>query len=197
MTAAPMMPELRAATWEWHQRLEKRLDVKRRFADRDAYRGHLLGMWGFCAGLEARWGPEPFGAALPDYASRRKTPLLARDLAALGADPSRPPQPPVCAALPACADVAASFGCLYVLEGASLGGRMLLPLAQQTLGLTAMHGAAFLASYGASVDSMWRTFGDAVNAWCQDPQRRSSAARGAMDAFRSLEQWLCDTPTPA
>lgn len=66
--------ELRSATWASHQRLEKRLDIKTRFTVLDAYRAHIQGMWGFCAGVEQNIGPDVFGTALKDYASRRKLP---------------------------------------------------------------------------------------------------------------------------
>ena len=105
------MAGLRAATWASHQKLEKRLDVKSRFSDLDAYRTHIEGMWGFCAGLEQRLETELAVHALPDYAVRRKLPLLNADLTALGADPDAVRGLPRCEKLPDRADLAASFGC--------------------------------------------------------------------------------------
>lgn len=183
--------ELRTATWECHQRLEKRLDVKTRFSDRRAYRAHLEQMWGFCAGIESRVGLDAFGDALPDFDKRRKLPLLQQDLTVLGADAERVMRLPRCETLPHCADPAAAFGCVYVLEGATLGGRTLLPLVQSRLGFTAEHGAAFLASYGGEVAAMWRGFGASLDAWCDLPERRSRAAAAAVATFGCLDQWLC------
>jgi heme oxygenase len=140
------MAGLRAACWTSHQRLEKRLDVKSRFSDISAYRAHIEGMWGFCAGLEHNIGPDLFGAALGDYEARRKLPLLTRDLMALGAHPSSIVALSFCRTLPKCTDAATAFGCVYVMEGATLGGRTLLPLVEDRLGLDAQRGAAFLAS---------------------------------------------------
>jgi heme oxygenase len=185
--------ELRSATWSSHQRLEKRLDVKARFTDPAAYRGHLEKMWGFCAAIERRLGRHVFGAALADYEERRKVPLLTRDLIALGAHSEAVERLPHCETIPDCSDAAAAFGCVYVLEGATLGGRTLLPLVQSRLGLTAEVGAAFLASYGAEVGAMWRGFGAALDAWCERPERRAGAARSAVATFTSLEEWLCGT----
>jgi heme oxygenase len=187
--------ELRSATWQSHQRLEKRLDVKTRFTVAGAYRAHLERMWGFCAALERRVGPHTFGAALGDYEKRRKVPLLTQDLMALGADGRSVRGLPCCESIPECPDPAAAFGCVYVLEGATLGGRTLLPLVQSRLGFTAERGAAFLASYGEDVASMWRAFGAALDAWCDGPERRVRAAQSAVATFGSLEQWLCGNPT--
>ncbi len=185
---------LRSATWPSHQRLEKRLDVKARFTQADAYRAHLERMWGFCATIEASLLMESFGGKLPDYEMRRKMPLLTQDLLALGADPDHIASLPRCEAIPDTADPAAAFGCVYVLEGATLGGRTLLPLVQSRLGLTAVRGASFLASYGDLVGPMWRDFGIALDAWCGEPGRQMSAARAAVGTFDALAAWLCGEP---
>jgi heme oxygenase len=195
-TGASAIAELRGATWACHQRLEKRLDVKTRFNSLAAYRAHLERLWGFCAELEQRVGPQLSGAVLPDFESRRKLPMLTRDLGVLGTDADRLRSLPRCLDVPACAEPAAALGCAYVLEGATLGGRTLLPLVQSRLGLTAEHGAAFLASYGEHVASMWLTFGAALDAWCSTPQRQANAAAAAVKTFDALSDWLCEGPAP-
>lgn len=182
--------ELRTATWSSHQRLEKRLDVRARFSSLDAYRRHLEQMWGFCAMLESRVAVF-LKRDLADFDSRRKSPLLRRDLIVLGASPACIEALPQTPDLPACAETAQAFGCMYVLEGATLGGRTLLPVVESRLGLTAAHGAAFLASYGETVVSMWRSFGAALDAWCATPERSERAAATAVATFDSLERWLC------
>jgi heme oxygenase len=80
------------------------------------------------------------------------------------------------------------------MEGATLGGRTLLPLVRSRLGLTAEHGAAFLASYGENITSMWQTFAAALDAWCSIPQRQASAAAAAVGTFDALSDWLCEVP---
>jgi heme oxygenase len=188
------MAALRAATGPSHQRLEKRLDINSRFSELGAYRSHLQMMWGFCAQFEASLGPESFGDGLPDYDCRRKTPLLARDLIALGFDAGSVASLARCRAAPPHSDVAAAFGCLYVLEGATLGGRALLPVVRDRLGFTAEHGAAYLASYRDNVAAMWRRFGDALDAWCCVPERQISATQAAIRTFDALADWLCGRP---
>jgi heme oxygenase (biliverdin-IX-beta and delta-forming) len=184
------MAELRSATWPCHQRLEKRLDIKTRFSNLSAYRAHIEKMWGFCAALEEQLKSEVFADALPDYESRRKLPLLGQDLISLGADSQSLASLSYCPTVPVCSDAATAFGCVYVLEGATLGGRTLLPLAETRLGLTADRGAAFLASYGPGVESMWRTFGAALDAWCSVPRRRANATQAAVGTFQALDAWL-------
>jgi len=182
---------LRAATWPSHQRLEKRIDVKARFASVDAYRAHLENLLGFIAALEARIPVDLFGAALPDYPSRRKQGLLEQDLAALGLGPDAIAGLPRCPDVPAPRSIAEAFGCVYVLEGATLGGRTLLPVVTSRLTLDAGRGATFLASYGESVAPMWGRFGIALDAWCCDAPRRDAAEATAVATFEALERWLC------
>jgi heme oxygenase len=186
------MHTLRSATWPSHQRLEKRLEIKRRFSDLNAYRAHLERMWGFCAPLEQQLDQLIVAEALEDYESRRKLPLITQDLVSIGASSISVESLPQCAAVPQCADTASAFGCLYVLEGATLGGRTLLPLAQSLLGVTAQSGARFLASYGQEVTVKWHRFGAALNAWCCTLERETSAAAAAVATFNGLEGWLCE-----
>jgi heme oxygenase (biliverdin-IX-beta and delta-forming) len=180
--------DLRAATWPSHQKLERRLDVKARFSSALGYRRHLEQMWGFCAPLESRIEGY-IGAAVPDFESRRKMPLLRRDLLVAGATPTTIDALPR-AQPPPCEETADALGCLYVIEGATLGGRTLLPLVTKSLGLSAERGAEFLASYGDRVEAMWRGFGLALDAWCEDSRRSMRARNAAVATFESLSDWL-------
>jgi heme oxygenase len=186
--------DLRAATWPSHQKLEQRLDVKARFSSLPAYRLHLERMWGFCAMLESLVAPL-VRDALGDFESRRKLPLLTRDLIATGSDPEAVARLPRTRPVAECRDTAGGFGCLYVLEGATLGGRTLLPKVERTLGLGPAHGAEFLASYGERVTLMWRDFGSALDAWCADPDRGARARTAAVATFDCLADWLCRSVT--
>ena len=73
---------------------------------------------------------------------------------------------------------------------AQLGGRTLLPVVGARLGVDAEHGAAFLASYGDEVGSMWKRFGAAVNEWCAPPDRGARALASAIATFEALHGWL-------
>jgi heme oxygenase (biliverdin-IX-beta and delta-forming) len=156
---------------------------------------HLEGMWGFYADLEQKLGEKLHGNVLSDYDTRRKLPLLTADLIALGADSDSLLMLPRCRAAPECADPAAAFGCAYVLEGATLGGRTLLPLVENRLGLTAAHGAMFLASYGETITFMWQNFAAALDRWCVNPQRLARAKDAAVATFDALSDWLCERPS--
>ncbi len=167
-----------------HLRLEKRLAIKDRFSELSCYRDHLALLEAFYAAAEAEWGPW-LAPVLSDLSVRYKAPLLARDLAAIGGTPI------LGATVPAVTDAASALGCFYVIEGATLGGQHLLPLVERRLGLSAQHGASYLASYGVEVGAMWQRFGAAVASHCQTEDATRRAIAGAQATFQAMEDWLC------
>lgn len=179
---------LKQATWDIHLRLERRLAVKDRFSDIDLYCRHLGRVWAFQSAAEDQWSA-PLGQALDDYAHRCKAGLLAADIAALGGAP-----PSFQARVPLAPAPIDALGGFYVMEGATLGGQHLLPLVERKLGLTARHGASYLASYGAQVGAMWQKYIMTVEAFCATPETRDQAAAKARETFLSLENWLCEDP---
>jgi heme oxygenase len=76
-----------------------------------------------------------------------------------------------------------------VLEGATLGGKLIARDARQRLGVTPEAGAAFFAAYGSAAATRWRAFGTVVEAAHPDPAEACAAAAGC---FERMEAWLCD-----
>ncbi len=183
--------ELRGATRLSHQRLEKRVDIKSRFSHRAAYLAHLKQLWGFYSAFEAALDPHLFEGALADLELRWKCPLLRQDLEILDPflDVDRLPR---CSRIPPCGDTAQAFGCLYVLEGATLGGQAVLDLAAKSLAVTRSSGAAFLASYGQDVAEMWNRFRMAIDHWCNTDARLNRAVESAALTFDCIADWLCE-----
>lgn len=182
-----VMKALRELTWDTHLRLEKRLDIKRRFSELARYREHIARLEAFHRAAEAEWRPA-LEQVLPDLEGRRKAPLLARDLAALGGTLVAR------TAVPFVADAASALGAFYVLEGATLGGQRLLPQLEARLGVSASHGASFFASYGPQTKVMWALFGEAVERHCASPDAENAALAAAQATFLAVEAWLCAEP---
>jgi len=182
-----VMLSLKEGSREAHLRLEKRLAIKDRFAQIDLYREHIARLASFYAVAETQWAAwlEP---ALNDFPARRKASLLARDLAAVGGAPISG------ARVPSVTDTASALGSFYVLEGATLGGQYLLPLVERRLGLSALHGASYLGSYGTEVGDMWKRFGVAAQAHCQTDDDIGRAVAAARTTFLAMEDWLCGVP---
>jgi heme oxygenase len=80
---------------------------------------------------------------------------------------------------------------MYVLEGATLGGQIVLQHVQPFLGIDHC-GATFFASYGERVGAMWRAFCDRLERLDQSEEARGIMITSACSTFESLHHWLFD-----
>lgn len=150
---AGLMSQLRSATRDQHQSVEEQLDLLRPDLTIQDY-GNVL--CGFRAIL-ASWEPlvlRSLAPAAPALAAgREKLPLLADDLQFLRITcPSRS------ADLSGFDSPEALVGGLYVMEGSTLGGQVLLRHLSRQLGVAPGRGASYFNSYGSATGTMWKTF---------------------------------------
>ena len=181
----PILDLLRERTRAAHDRAEETLPLLDPSLDRARYVGILAGFWGFHAALEPRL--RAVGGVGIDLDERSKLPLLERDLRVLDEDPARLP---VADAVPEVEDAAAALGCMYVLEGATLGGRVISRhLAARGIGPEA--GGAFFAGYGDATGEMWKEFSAAIGGYAEaHPESTGRMVRAADETFTLLERWL-------
>jgi heme oxygenase len=81
---------------------------------------------------------------------------------------------------------------MYVLEGATLGGQILLPHVRPLLEGNG-GGARFFASYGDRVGAMWLAFHDRLETLDRSELARAVVTTSACLTFESLDRWLFDT----
>lgn len=187
-----LMQRLRDETAALHAQVESVLNPDVRFATRANYIALLLALHPFYLKCETVLAALPWHEIGFDLAARRKGPLLAADLRALGQS-VRDEQPD--AHCPICINLAAGFGTMYVLEGATLGGRILRKLLRTKLGIDATNGGSFYDCYGDRTQAMWKEFGAAADAYCGDfPQRQDSAVAAATATFSAIARvvWALD-----
>lgn len=180
---------LREGTAFLHERVERTVDLPNRLRSRTTYTSLLARLYGFHAPLEDRLaGVEVVGL---DLAARRKADLLRDDLAALGLTGSEIDTLPRDLDLPAVADVSDALGCLYVLEGATLGGQVVRRLAEPAIGVTPDRGCAFFASYGERVGAMWKEFCRILESYAEThPSANNRIVTTATETFAGLDRWL-------
>lgn len=180
---------LRAGTATLHRRVEQAVDIPGHLGSLPAYTAMLVRFHGFYAPLEDRLaavrGYESVGL---DIAARGKAHLIRDDLRALG----HPPEAlPACPSLPAVSSLADALGCLYVLEGSTLGGQFIRREVAARLGLTPDRGCAFFAGYSDRTGAMWKAFGAAVTAHADEhPEDRDAIVAAAIDTFARLDEWF-------
>lgn len=136
-TELPLSAQLRRSTRAIHAHTEAAFELDRWLADRESYAALLTLLWGFHTATEtALVRVDGWDLLTPrvDLAGRRRAFRIEQDLAELGAP--GPAVRPIDANVDATrsTDIAEGLGCLYVLEGSGLGGRVIAARGRAVLG---------------------------------------------------------------
>ncbi len=158
--ASPLRQQLKRETADLHRRLEIDLGLleSELSLDRDRYRRVLEFFFGFYAPIEASLarvasaGP-PLGLPLRD-----RTTLIESDLLSLGLSRREIADLPRCADLPRLSCPEELAGCLYVLEGACLGGQVIAAALRERLGVARGSGASFFIGEAEGTSARWSLF---------------------------------------
>lgn len=124
-------------------------------------------------------------SVLFDYDRRRKPAVLLGDLESIGATGS---VPALCENIPSITNAAEAFGALYVLEGSTMGGKIISKKLMENTGL-GEHCFKFFSGYGELNGQMWGIFAETL----QHPSLASSASQltdAAGDTFRLFHEWI-------
>ncbi len=182
---------LKQRTRELHAQAESVLPLLDPELTLDQYRAYLINMFGFYHPLEQRLGSlEGFGSFLPDIHERWKCQNLIADLSEFGIRSPELGHLPRCTSLPRLATAEEAFGCWYVTEGATLGGRILIRHLKAAIGINEQQGGRFLAGYGAETGSRWNSFRQYLQAGVRSAENVEATAYGAEATFNSLLQWI-------
>ena len=184
---------LREQTRDCHVALEESLDLVKRVRTVHDYGGLLTRYFSLYESLEnglekvADWEAKGW-----NFAAHRKAPWLRQDLQALGVGADEIARSPRCETLNTPDSFGAALGCVYVLEGSTLGGQMLAKQFHESFGITPDNGGRFFKGYGQATMTTWRAFA----AWA-DSQAASTnivmkeqAVDGARKTFADFSQWL-------
>jgi heme oxygenase len=183
---------LRSVTRELHVDAERALDIKRRFASRSAYAGLLATLYGLHEAYERALAAFDLTEAGIDLTARKRAQWLAADLSAMG---EKLPDQYVLAYPPQSSE--AALGTLYVLEGSTQGGRILLNAALQVPGVTSTRGARFFAGHGARTTPYWLEFLRVLNAVPSDGPAAARVESAATSTFREYIAALKGITWPA
>lgn len=185
------MLALRGATQWIHERVEAAFNLDSVLAQPGEYVRLLWLLHRFYWPVEERLAA--FASDIPglDFAARRKARWLAEDLRVLDPEPSlrdgrRSPHH-----LPNVESLAAALGCMYVLEGATLGGAIISRLLEKRLGVSPERGGRFFASYGDQRSRRWREFGQVVDDFVEGGGDRTRLIGAAIETFSTMEVLLC------
>lgn len=181
------MARLKAETAAEHRAIEAVSNILDESLSLGEYRAYLEKFYGFQLALEGplcRFGVwQALGLPAED---RAKLPLLARDLTLL--DGGTPASVEICKEPPRLDSVAHAVGCAYVLEGSTLGGRIIAKHIQERFGDAAPKN--FLDCYGAETSERWQAFRRAVSRFARTRELEDQVIAGAKETFRSFTAWL-------
>lgn len=191
---ANILDALRHGTTEQHRQIETNPLMHRLQGEQLTvlqYRHTLCRLYGFYQPFEEEVLAAIFwqGQTL-DVEQRRKTALLEADLEALGISSAERKTLPLCSELPIIANRAQALGALYVMEGATLGGQVIMRCLLRSLGSEITDACHFYRGYGQDHGAAWQRFRRycLVQPW--DENNSSEAVSTAQATFSHLDSWM-------
>ena len=185
-----MRHRLQRVTLDLHRSVERHLALTGRSWTQISYRALLRRLWGIYAPLEqALMDIEWQGSGIA-IGERRKLFWLEMDLSCLGLDREIISGLEICRDLPSIDNIARGLGALYVLEGSTLGGQVILRTLQPQIGITPHRGGRFFASYGKGVGEMWRSYLASLEHIGRSPEVADTIECAARDTFAAFDRWL-------
>ncbi|MEQ1620282.1 MAG: biliverdin-producing heme oxygenase [Methylococcales bacterium] len=189
-----ILKRLRHATTENHAALECQLPLLDPNLSREDYHEFVSRFYGYYAPLETQLLALPWWDEMGfDYNERYKTPKLERDLLALGDTPDMLARMPRCHNLPEIFTLSQLLGCLYVIEGSTLGGQIITRHLRSSLGITLETGCSFFNGYGDITMMQWQAFGSTLTSLAERTCSDEEIIATANQTFKTLESWLFPT----
>ncbi|MGQ0540752.1 MAG: biliverdin-producing heme oxygenase [Blastocatellia bacterium] len=182
-----ILAKLKEATREQHEALENVVDVMNRTFSLEDYKQLIAKFYRFYSAIEPTLPAEELRQAGFDVEARRKTPLLEQDLQHLGEMEYSEQNLPF-TSIPILNTAAKAFGSIYVMEGATLGGQVIMRQLEAHLGITPENGGAFFNSYGANVGPMWKEFGATITAFADGVEEDETIVNSAKETFDSFRR---------
>lgn len=189
-----ILNSIKSATAENHKSLESSilmLPVSENSLTKDNYINILKTFYGYFSPLENLLAKKSdLLKHLPDFNERRKSELILKDLKFFGqADHAIE----ICQDIPEVNNLSQAFGCLYVMEGSTLGGQFISRSAGKQLSLENEDGILFFSGYKMETGKKWKAFQEALVAYCEKSDDEEVIIESANDTFNKLSKWFNKT----
>jgi len=182
--------QLKRVTAGVHKRLETQVGLFDPDFSMHRYVRVLQIFYGFYAPIERRLErltgvDPPLGFPL-----RARVELIETDLLALGLSRREVAALRRCSYLPRLSCAADMAGCLYVLEGACLGGQVIAPMLRQRLAVDKDSGASFFVGDAEATSARWILVLTCLDAFVRAGARSEEIAASACATFGALARWV-------
>lgn len=128
----------------------------------------------------------------PSMPMRARMPHLQQDLRQLNVDPILWQEAPA-DALPALPQFAFALGALYVLEGSSLGGQIIMSALQAQQRIPVDTASGFFTGRGQQAGPLWHEFRNFLDAYGQAfPEKAEDVIAGAKRTFNAIGRWFAE-----
>lgn len=177
--------QLKEQTRKDHALLEKKLlDRISTIEDVNDYVALLSVLYGYYSAVENKLALFFENEDAAEFQRRRKAARILDDMAAYAPDAR---VPVLCTNLPEVTSYHSALGVLYVLEGSTLGGRIIAQLIMRRIDVHL--GLTFFLSYGDEVGAMWDSFRKVLKE-AYSPEQQKEVIAGALQTFRTFYHWL-------
>ena len=169
-----------------HLLLEKKLVSFMKTIRTEAdYTRFLALFYGYFGALELSINKCLNASIIPDYENRRKTEALKIDLKILNQEDLKLAASEL---LPVIENHLQSLGALYVIEGSTLGGKIISKMIKQQL-KTEVMAFTFFTGYGDQSANMWNSFKHILNSITQ-PDQIGIIVESANVTFQKFSFWF-------
>ncbi|WP_181369187.1 biliverdin-producing heme oxygenase [Flavobacterium profundi] len=181
-----MLVQLKEETKLFHSSVEKVLIAElKEIATKNAYGNLLLKLHNFYESIESKLQLEITEAIIPDIKSRNHVKHLKNDLYAIGHE-IKDIENNFASKI---TNLSYALGVLYVIEGSTLGGKIITNLLKRQLNLTDLSEISYFNSYGEATDEMWHDFKQHITT-SEEFIDKNEMILGAKDTFEALRIWL-------
>jgi len=184
-----LMSLLKAGTLDLHRKIEASLPLMKPHFTFGQYRDYLLRTYSLYLPFEKAFEDvEPFFFEKLELNRRQKVQWLLADLHEMGFSHSDLAAKDACDIWPVFASPFEFLGALYVIEGSTLGGKIIQRHLQSHLGLRPNQ-LRFFEAYGDQTGPMWMSFRTAAEELTVASDH-PSLLRGAISTFDIMSRWL-------
>jgi heme oxygenase len=182
-----ILQRLREETRQEHQSLEKKLiPYIKSINSNDSYARLLQMFYSYYQPVEKAINSQLDELDIKDLHERRKSEAIEEDMSVLGVKKEDVPAdfaPEIDSKLRA-------LGALYVLEGSTLGGKVITEIIAKNNPEFSHNAFHFFNAYGEKTMEKWKSFQQSLDNYTEVQGNIDEIVTGAANTFSSLEHWV-------